>query len=108
MHLDIRGRVNMVELVSLGSLSCSIIHPREAFRRAVIHGSASIIVGHNRPSGELDPSHEDMRVTKILMDAGKVLGIDMVDHIVFTDDKFFSSTLNSIQALSNTEKEGDE
>jgi DNA repair protein RadC len=49
-----------------------------------------------------------MRVTKILLDAGKVLGIDMADHTVFTDEKFFSFTLNSIQALSNTEKEGDE
>jgi DNA repair protein RadC len=108
MHLDIRSRVNMVELVSLGSLSCSVVHPRETFRRAVIHGSASIIVGHNHPSGEADPSDEDMKVTKILLKGGKVLGIDVLDHIVFTDRKFFSFKLNSIQDIRNIAKEGGE
>jgi DNA repair protein RadC len=108
MHLDIRSRVNMVELVNLGSLSCSIVHPRETFRRAVIHGSASIIIGHNHPLGEPDPSDEDMKVTKILLEGGKVLGIDVLDHIVFTDKKFFSFKLNSTQDMSNTEKEGGE
>src|SRR4051794_7142106 len=85
MHLDTRSRLNMVELVSLGSLTSAIVHPRETFRRAVIHGSDSIIVGHNHPSGEPDPSDEDMKVTKALFDAGKVLGIKMLDHIVFTE-----------------------
>src|SRR4051812_49410797 len=59
MHLDIRSRVNLVELVSLGCLTSSVVHPRETFRRAVMHGSASIIVGHNHTSGEPEPSDED-------------------------------------------------
>ena len=108
MHLDTRSRVNMVELVSLGSLTCSVVHPRETFRRAVIQGSACIIVGHNHPSGEPDPSSEDTKVTKLLFEAGKVLGIDMLDHIVFSEKKFFSFKLNSIQDTSNIEKEGGE
>jgi DNA repair protein RadC len=74
----------------------------------VIHGSASIIIGHNHPSGEPDPSDEDMKVTKILLEGGKVLGIDVLDHIVFTDRKFFSFKLNSTQDIRNIAKEGSE
>src|SRR5918993_166434 len=75
MHLDIRSRVKMVELVSLGTLTSSLVHPRETFRRAVIAGSASILVAHNHPSGEVDPSDEDTKVTKLLFEAGNILGI---------------------------------
>jgi DNA repair protein RadC len=56
MHLDVRNRVKLVELVSLGTLTSSLVHPRETFRRAVMQGSASIIVAHNHPSGVADPS----------------------------------------------------
>ena len=66
------------------------MHPSETYRRAVIHGSAAIIVAHNHPSGEADPSTEDTKVTKLLIDAGCVLGIEMLDHIVFTETRFFS------------------
>jgi DNA repair protein RadC len=90
MHLDIRSRVNMVELVTLGILSSSVVHPRETYRRAVLHASASIIIVHNHPSGEADPSTEDMKVTKLLLEAGKVLGVEMLDHIVFTETSFYS------------------
>jgi DNA repair protein RadC len=67
MHLDIRNRVKMVELVSLGTLTSSLVHPRETFRRAVIAGSANIIVGHNHPSGDVEPSDEDTKVTNYCM-----------------------------------------
>src|SRR5947208_2130407 len=90
MHLDMRSQLKMVELVSLGTLTCSLVHPRETFRRAIIQGSASIIVAHNHPSGEADPSDEDTKVTKILLDAGKLLGINVLDHIIFTNDTFFT------------------
>src|SRR4051794_22900117 len=62
MHLDTRSQIKMVELVSLGTLTCSLVHPRETFRRAIVQGSATIIVAHNHPSGEADPSDEDIRV----------------------------------------------
>ncbi len=64
MHLDIKSRVTLVELVSLGTLNASLVHPREIFRRAVIAGSASIIVAHNHPSGEVEPSDKDTKTTK--------------------------------------------
>jgi DNA repair protein RadC len=90
VHLDTRSRVNLVELVSIGSQSLSIVHPRETFRRAVLQGSALIIVGHNHPSGLVDPSEEDTRTTKRLFEAGALLGIEMVDHIIFAKGRFFS------------------
>src|ERR671913_772229 len=61
MHLDVKSRITLVELVSLGTLNTSLVHPRETFRRAVMQGSASIIVAHNHPSGDVEPSDEDTR-----------------------------------------------
>ena len=90
MHLDIRSRVKLVELVSLGTLTASLVHPRETFRRAVMQGSASIIVAHNHPSDEVEPSDEDTKTTKLLHEAGNILGIQLLDHIIFTNDKFYS------------------
>jgi len=94
MHLDIRERVKLVELVSLGTLTASLAHPRETFRRAVIAGSASIIVAHNHPSGEVEPPDEDTKTTKLLFEAGNILGIKLLDHVIFTNDKFFSFRQN--------------
>ena len=101
MHLDIRSRVKLVELVSLGTLNASLVHPRETFRRAVIQGSANIIVAHNHPSGEVDPSDEDTKTTRKLFDAGEVLGIKLLDHIIFAKGKFFSFKENKEQAITD-------
>jgi DNA repair protein RadC len=90
MHLDTRSQVKMVELVTIGVLNSSVVHPRETYRRAVIAGSAAIIIAHNHPSGEVDPSDEDTKVTKAMFEAGNILGINMLDHIIFTKDKYFS------------------
>lgn len=90
MLLDIRSRIKMVEVVFVGTLTSSLVHPRETFRRAIAEGAASIIVAHNHPSGEADPSDEDTKVTKQMFEAGQVLGITMLDHIVFSKDGFFS------------------
>jgi DNA repair protein RadC len=103
MHLDIRSKVKMVELVSIGTLTGSYVHPRETFRRAVMQGSASIIVGHNHPSGECDPSTEDTKVTKLLFDAGQILGITFLDHLIFTTHSFYSFTENRTQKMQETE-----
>jgi DNA repair protein RadC len=90
MHLDVKSRVKMVELVSLGILDSSLVHPRETFRRAIVAGSASIIVAHNHPSGEVEPSDADTKTTKLLHKAGTILGIALFDHVIFANDKFFS------------------
>jgi len=94
MHLDTKSKVKMVELVTVGTLNSSLVHPRETFRRAIIAGSASIIIAHNHPSGETEPSVKDTKVTKVMFDAGRILGISMLDHIIFTKDKYFSFKLN--------------
>ena len=90
MHLNFKSQVLMVELVSIGTLNSSLTHPRETFRRAIIAGSASIIIAHNHPSGETDPSDEDTKITKVMFEAGQLLGIHMLDHIIFTSGKYFS------------------
>jgi DNA repair protein RadC len=103
MHLDTRSRINMVELVNIGTLTASLVHPRETFRRAVIRGSASIIVAHNHPSGEVDPSGEDTKVTKLLFEAGNILGITMLDHVIFAENTFFSFKENKVQDMTKAE-----
>jgi DNA repair protein RadC len=103
VHLDIKSRVNLVELVSLGTLTSSLVHPRETFRRAVMQGSASIIVGHNHPSGVVDPSDEDSKVTKLLFEAGNILGITLLDHVIFTPTAFFSFRSNATQPMQETQ-----
>jgi DNA repair protein RadC len=100
MHLDTRSRINLVELVNIGTLTASLVHPRETFRRAVVQGSASIIVAHNHPSGEVEPSVEDTKVTKLLFEAGNILGITMVDHVIFAKGMFFSFRDNHVQQMT--------
>ena len=107
MHLDIRSRVKMVELVSIGTLTGSFVHPRETFRRAVMQGSASIIVGHNHPSGECDPSTEDTKVTKLLFEAGQILGITFLDHLIFTHTSFYSFKENRVQNMQGKVTRGE-
>jgi DNA repair protein RadC len=94
----------MVELVNIGTLTASLVHPRETFRRAVIQGSASIIVAHNHPSGEVDPSEEDTKVTKLLFEAGNILGIKMLDHVIFTKGMFFSFRDSSVRPMTEGER----
>ena len=89
-HLNVRNKIKLVELVSLGTLDGSMIHPREIYTRAVGERTAHIIVAHNHPSGNLDPSEADIIVTRRLVEAGKIIGIKLVDHILFTDKGFTS------------------
>ena len=77
-------------LVSEGSLNASIVHPREVFRVAVIESAASVIVLHNHPSGNTEPSTEDVEITRQLVEAGKVLGIPVHDHIIIAGESFAS------------------
>jgi DNA repair protein RadC len=94
MHLDSHRRINLVELVAIGTLTNATIHPRETFRRAVIEGSDSIIIAHNHPSGDVTPSEADTRITQTLREAGEILQILLLDHIIFTQTQFYSSLEN--------------
>ncbi len=85
VHLDGRHRPIGFTTVSLGTLTASLVHPRETFRAGIQQGAASIILAHNHPSGDPTPSPEDRAVTDRLVEAGRLLGIKVLDHIVIGD-----------------------
>jgi DNA repair protein RadC len=89
--LNTRNVVKYVELVSLGTINASIVHPREVFRTAIYKAVTSIVIGHNHPSGNPEPSEEDLKLTRRLVEAGKVVGIDVLDHtIIGSGGQFYS------------------
>lgn len=88
--LDTKNNVIAKETISIGTLNSSIIHPREVYKPAIKKSVSAIIVAHNHPSGDPTPSREDIEVTKRLKEAGEILGIDLLDHIIIGDSKYFS------------------
>jgi len=90
LFLDTRSRVIKSIEVSVGSLDSSIVHPRELFKEAIAASSASFIAAHNHPSGNPEPSQDDIRLSKRLKEAGDLVGIEMIDHIIIGDRNFFS------------------
>ena len=82
IHLDTKNRIICVDLVSVGSLTSSVVHPREVFKSALLSSAASIALVHNHPSGSSDPSADDINITKRLKEAGEFLGIHVLDHII--------------------------
>lgn len=88
--LDARNQEIKREIISVGSLNANLVHPREVFEPAVRHLAAQIILAHNHPSGDTKPSEDDLEITKRLTEAGKILGIELIDHIIVTKDKFLS------------------
>lgn len=91
MALDSRNNIIGVNLVSVGTLSASLVHPREVFQPAILLSAAAIIVSHNHPSGDATPSPEDKNATRRLKEAGELLGIPLLDHVVINDsDGHFS------------------
>jgi DNA repair protein RadC len=90
LHLDARNCVVRAELVSQGTLTASLVHPREVFRSAVRAGAAALIVVHNHPSGDPEPSEEDRRITRRLAEAGDLMGIPLVDHVVVAGERWVS------------------
>ena len=77
-------------MVSIGSLSSSIVHPREVFQTAVSESAASVALAHNHPSGDVSPSQDDIELTRRLVQAGEIMGIDVLDHLIISDDDFLS------------------
>jgi DNA repair protein RadC len=88
--LDTRNRLINCKPVSIGSLDTSIVHPREVFKEAVSSSAASVIFVHNHPSGDPEPSKEDVELTKRLAKAGEIIGIDVLDHIIVCDKSYLS------------------
>lgn len=88
--LDIKNQVISIPLISKGGLSSSIVHPREVFKEAIKRSAAAMILVHNHPSGIPEPSREDIHITKRLLAAGEILGIDVLDHVIIGDGIYVS------------------
>jgi DNA repair protein RadC len=80
--LNARHEVMAIETVSIGSLNASIVHPREVFRPAIINSAASIVLVHSHPSGDPEPSEEDLSITRRLVQVGELVGIAVLDHVI--------------------------
>ena len=90
LMMDTKGNIISKENISVGDLNSSIVHPREAFKSAIKKSAAAVIFIHNHPSGDPSPSSEDISITKRLIEAGNILGISVLDHIVIGDGVFVS------------------
>lgn len=88
--LDTKNQPTAINVCHVGSLNASIVHPREVLKPAILSNSASIIVAHNHPSNDPTPSREDIEVTKRLAEAGKIIGIEVLDNLVVCSDRFIS------------------
>jgi DNA repair protein RadC len=88
--LDTKHRVMRTTIVSVGTLDASVVHPREVFREAASAGAAAIVLFHNHPSGDPDPSPEDVALTRRLIAAGMLMGIDVIDHVILADVRYCS------------------
>lgn len=90
ISLDARNNFIGLDEISVGTLTASIVHPRETFESAIRRHAAHIIIAHNHPSGEVEPSEDDLKITKRLVDAGKIMGIEVLDHLIITETRFLS------------------
>ncbi|MBS1516628.1 MAG: DNA repair protein RadC [Bacteroidetes bacterium] len=88
--LNTRNNLIAVDVVSIGTLTASLVHPREAFGQAIKRHAAHIILAHNHPSGETEPSEDDLKITRRLVDAGKIMGIEVLDHLIITKTQYLS------------------
>ncbi len=88
--LNTKNVVIKVETISIGHLNASLVHPRELYKEAIKHSSAALILAHNHPSGDPSPSNEDLQITKRLCEVGELVGIRVLDHIIFGDNKYIS------------------
>lgn len=90
MFLNTKNQIIHKQTIFIGSLNASIVHPREVFKEALKRSAASLICAHNHPSGDPSPSREDIEVTKRLCECGKLIGIEVLDHLIIGDQKYVS------------------
>ncbi|AMA74605.1 hypothetical protein ACH33_04160 [Aneurinibacillus sp. XH2] len=90
LYLNTKNHIIGRETIFIGSLNSSIVHPREVYKEAIRRSSASVICLHNHPSGDPAPSREDIDVTRRLQEAGRILGIELLDHVIIGDGRFYS------------------
>ena len=90
LYLNSRYRIVHDEVISIGSLTSNVVHPREVFQPAIERGAIAVILAHNHPSGQLEPTSPDIHITEQLIAAGKVLGIELLDHLVIVPGQYVS------------------
>lgn len=90
LYLNARNKLIYDEVISIGTLTANLIHPREVFQPAIEFSAAAIILAHNHPSGDPEPSEDDLRMTKELIEASKIMDINILDHIIIGQDKYVS------------------
>jgi len=90
ISLDARNKIICISNISVGTLNASLVHPREVFEEAITHNSASVILVHNHPSGDPEPSDDDLKMTKRLKESGNILGIEVLDHIIIGKNNYYS------------------
>ena len=90
VYLDSRNQEIKKEIISIGTVNTSLVHPREVFEPAIRSFASSIIIAHNHPSNNLEPSADDIEITKKIISAGKILGINVFDHIILNSEGYFS------------------
>lgn len=90
LYLNARNQLVRKETISIGTLNASLVHPREVFKPAIDHLAASIVAAHNHPSGDAEPSGNDLELTQRLRDAGRLLGVELLDHLIITHNSFNS------------------
>jgi len=90
VHFNIKNQIISYEVVSMGSLTSSIVHPREVFKAAILANAASVLFMHNHPSGDTEPSIDDIEITNRLCKAGTILGFNVLDHLIITKTGYLS------------------
>ncbi len=96
LSLTSRSGLIAVDNISSGSLNSNIVHPREVFASAISNRAAQVILAHNHPSGDPEPSEEDLKITKRLVEAGKILGVKVADHVILSEGDYFSFAKNNL------------
>ena len=90
IYLNARNEMVFKKPIFIGTLNANLVHPREIFNEALKQNAASVILVHNHPSGDAEPSQDDLEITKRILEAGKIMGIDVLDHVIITKNKVFS------------------
>lgn len=90
LYLDVKNRLICDEIISIGTINASLVHPREVFYPAIKHNAVSIILVHNHPSGDPAPSEDDIKVTKSLLKVSKIIEIEIIDHLIVGNENYFS------------------
>ena len=96
LTLDHKKAPINVSVISMGTVNSTLVHPREVFKTAVLSNASGIILAHNHPSGNVEPSEQDLQVTQRIQEVGALLGIELIDHIVIGDDNYYSLRENNL------------